>query len=667
MRRRLPWTPSIVALCLAALVPVSGQRSGNPRRNVLIFVADGLRHGSVNAEDTPSLWAVRREGVHFENSHSVFPTFTTANASAIATGHGLGDTGDYSNTIWPGFATFDSGNFGLLPVTPVPFLEDDRVLADLDGHFGGNYLGSDTFLETARAHGYRTATIGKIGPTAIQDAAALAPVDKGFPRAMPGLIIDDSTGSDAGLPWPPDLSAEMLKAGIPSAAPTRSNGYGPTSPFNNGYTGDRSHPGTIAVNLVQQDWFSDVAVRVLLPWLARDAATPFALIYWSREPDGTQHNHGDSRGALEPGINGETSRRALQLADRDLGRLLAWLDAHPAVKANTDVIVTSDHGFATISRSKIDRASRTSSESARHDYLGDAGGIDTLKGTLPYGFLALDLAYDLQLSAFDPDQRPTGSRLYKPLRIGSSASPVVVDTWEHPVRGNALLGRSVLDSSGSDARVIVAANGGSDLIYIPDGSAETLQHVVDRLLTYDYVGGVFVDDKYGKVPGTLPLSAINLVGASRLPRPSVVVAFKVFYMNAANLQTAVQIADTVLQEGQGMHGGFGREQTFNNMAMMGPDFKKGFVDAAPAGNGDITPTLNHVLGFDPPKGSLVGRVLLEALTGGPPSSAPPLRYLRSAAANGKQTLLVFQEHDGVRYLDMSCFVVPAASDATACR
>ena len=35
---------------------------------------------------TPALWAVRTRGVHFENSYALFPTFTTANASAMATG-----------------------------------------------------------------------------------------------------------------------------------------------------------------------------------------------------------------------------------------------------------------------------------------------------------------------------------------------------------------------------------------------------------------------------------------------------------------------------------------------------------------------------------------------------------------------------------------------------
>src|SRR5262249_48756992 len=157
--------------------------------------------------------------------------------------------------------------------------------------------------------------------------------------------------------------------------------------------------------------------------------------FWSRDPDGTQHNQGDSLGDLWPGINGISSRRGVQNADRALQRLLTWLDANPAVKANTDVVVTSDHGFATISRSMIDRSHRTASESAKHDYVDGAGRVDTVQGTLPNGFLALDLAYDLQLNVFDPDQHAGGSRTYRQLRIGSSAQPGAIATWEHPLRG----------------------------------------------------------------------------------------------------------------------------------------------------------------------------------------------------------------------------------------
>src|SRR5262249_52928089 len=157
----------------------------------------------------------------------------------------------------------------------------------------------------------------------------------------------------------------------------------------------------------------------------------------------------------------------------------------------------------------------------------------------------------------DPDQRVPGGRFFRQLRIGSSANAVAQDTWEHPLFGNGLLAVGVNTPDGRDARIIVAANGGSDLIYVPDGSADTVARAVQLLLGYDYVDGVFVDDKYGKLPGTLPLSAINLMGSARLPRPAIVVAFKVFYMNPDNVLTAVQVSDGALQEGQGIHGGFG--------------------------------------------------------------------------------------------------------------
>ena len=179
MKRAIPGAAAVAMLCAAGLLSALAQSP--PRRNILIFVADGLRHGSVNEQDTPALWAIRTEGVHFENSHALFPTFTMANSAAIATGRGLGDTGAYSNVLWGGFATFDTGNFNAAPDTPVPFIENDRVLADFDDHFGGNVLGSETLLGLARAHGYRTAAIGKLGPIALQDAAAIRPLLMVFP------------------------------------------------------------------------------------------------------------------------------------------------------------------------------------------------------------------------------------------------------------------------------------------------------------------------------------------------------------------------------------------------------------------------------------------------------------------------------------------------------
>ncbi len=113
-------------------------------RNVIVFVADGLRRGSVNAADTPALYSVRVNGVDLANSHALFPTFTTPNASAIATGHSLGDTGDFSNTVFVGYPIFN--DLGA-PGTQTPFLESNQVLADVDEHLpGGNYLNEESLL-----------------------------------------------------------------------------------------------------------------------------------------------------------------------------------------------------------------------------------------------------------------------------------------------------------------------------------------------------------------------------------------------------------------------------------------------------------------------------------------------------------------------------------------
>ena len=665
MNRRWVWL-ALSALVLPAAMPRAAGQSRGPqgaqaRRNVIVFVADGLRHDSVNEHDTPAFWRVRTQGVHFSNSYALFPTFTTPNASAIATGHGLGDTGDFGNSLWVGYPTFDTGNFGEVVGTPVPFIENDHVLADLDDHFDGNYLGHDSLLALARAHGYNTAAVGKAGPVAIQDVTAFAPTGGKYQTPSAAIIVDDATGTSAGLGLAPRLTDRLMRLNLPLEAPARNNGFGAASRYNNGFTGDRRTGGTLAANVVQQQWFADVTTRAILPLFASEPGKPFAVLFWSRDPDGTQHNQGDSLGTLSPGINGDSSKLAIQNADRTLRQELEWLDANPAIKANTNVVITSDHGFATISRREIDREGRTTaSEAARHDYVGQNGQLDTEKGMLPTGFLAIDLALGLRTSLFDPSRRAAqASPLpYAKVRLDS-------DRWEHPARGDGLLGADVRRLDAADATVIVAANGGSDLIYVPDGSSDTVNRVVNLLATYDYIGGIFVDDKFGPLPGTLPLSAIGLAGSTRLPRPAIVVTFKVFYLDPADIRTAVQIADVTLQQGQGMHGGFGRDSTFNNMAALGPDFRSAFEDAAPVSNADIVPTLAHVLGFEwNSGGSLRGRVAVEALKSGSQTAAPRRSLLVSQSAGGWRTVLHAQELHGVRYLEYACFL---PEPLTACR
>ena len=142
------------ALALLAAFPASGataQTHFERPHNVVLFVADGLRARMVDDTPAPTFAAIAREGVSLRNSHALFPTFTTANASAMATGHMLGDTGDFSNVIYAGFAVANARG------SATPFLESDPILADVDEHFAGNYLDEATILKLARDKGYSTA------------------------------------------------------------------------------------------------------------------------------------------------------------------------------------------------------------------------------------------------------------------------------------------------------------------------------------------------------------------------------------------------------------------------------------------------------------------------------------------------------------------------------
>ena len=69
---------------LGLVASVAAQPVPGKARLNLVFVLDGLRPDSINPDDTPNLHKLRLEGVNFLNGHSVFPTVTRVNATAIA-------------------------------------------------------------------------------------------------------------------------------------------------------------------------------------------------------------------------------------------------------------------------------------------------------------------------------------------------------------------------------------------------------------------------------------------------------------------------------------------------------------------------------------------------------------------------------------------------------
>ncbi|MEJ1969604.1 MAG: alkaline phosphatase family protein [Rhizomicrobium sp.] len=597
--------PRIAALALAAAafaLPAAAADTPPPKhRNVLIFVADGLRYDSVTPQVAPTMWRIRKEGVDFTNSHSIYPTVTTANASAIATGHYLGDTGDYGNTLWFDFAV----PCKLGPV--VTFLEDDCVLRDVKAHFGDGYMGQATLVDSARAAGFNTAILGKKGPAAIQDLASLDSAGAKIEDPA-GILVDDGTNHATNPDGTPTRST-MLKGGIGADVFT--------------FTGEGAPALTAVPNTVQQAWLASAATQVLIPNL-KASGKPFVLFFWSRDPDATQHSAIDSEGRLVPGINSGNGRAAIANADNNLKALLDALAAN-GLLADTDVFVTADHGFSTIAKG-----------------IPDAAG-DTPPAALPQGFLALDVAEWLG-----------GQKLFDPDRANSE---IIRADGDRPPGGNALIGPT------PDAPVaIVAANGGTDFIYTPgpDGRA-TAKTIFARLVAAPYVGALFVNDALLKdnpqdFAGALPMSKIALIGSATVPQPAIVVGFRSFLARGctekAILLCTAEIADTSLHTGQGMHGTFSRADTRNFMAAIGPDFKKAFADPTPVGNADIAPTLASILGVAlSGPGALKGRAATEALAGGKPVPTVPGTLASAPGPGGFRTVLEYQQAGGAIYFD----------------
>jgi len=78
----------VLAIFAAALAaPAVGAA---PDKHIVVVVWDGMRPDFVTEQNTPTLWKLAQSGVTFRNNHSVYPSATIVNGTAII-------TGDYPN------------------------------------------------------------------------------------------------------------------------------------------------------------------------------------------------------------------------------------------------------------------------------------------------------------------------------------------------------------------------------------------------------------------------------------------------------------------------------------------------------------------------------------------------------------------------------------------
>ncbi len=471
---------ALISAACSAIFLQAAPAHAQEQRNLILFVPDGLRALSVTPEATPAMAAVRDKGVNFANPHSLFPTFTMANASGLSTGHFLGDTGVFSNTIYVGFPTAHAAN------SVTPFIENDPVLGDIDAHFSGNFVDEDAILFAARHQGFSTAAIGKVGPIMMFDHT-----DR---KGETTIIVDDATGSAQGIPLSQAMQDALKAAGLPLAAPSRGP---PRRQPATRETAGHARCQCRATEIFRRRRRQGRAANV--QGAQQTVRAGFLVARSRRHTTQSGRQPPESR---TPGINGPTSLAAIKNADDNLAQLRQALD---------ELGPAGNHRHHRCRRPRL-----LDHFQGKQDQSAGAGELCRRAGRSAAARFCGDRP---RQGARAAAERPRRQERRRRCRQVSQARQ-----------------RADRQRCRTNPEVVVAANGGSDLVYVP-GKDAALTAKVDRsaLLAQDYVSGLVRRRRYSaSFPGTLPLSAINLKGSLVTPRPSIVINFRSYSQPAVS-------------------------------------------------------------------------------------------------------------------------------------
>ena len=190
---------------------------------------------------------------------------------------------------------------------------------------------------------------------------------------------------------------------------------------------------------------------------------------------------------------------------------------------------------------------------------------------------------------------------------------------------------------------------GAGAIYVRDDDETTVAAIAAALQQANGVGAVFTraasDGANGWVPGTLSFDLIHWDHDR-----SAQILYSPDWTDAVG---AYGYPGTSTQGGVAGHGSSNPFDIHNTFAAAGPDLKAGVEIDVPSGNVDFAPTFLHLLGLDIPA-SMQGRVLHEALRGGPDSTEVSVEMMEVRVANddGSYVLTaVSSVVDGRSYLD----------------
>lgn len=553
---------------------------------VIVFVWDGMRPDAISEEDTPNLAALAKRGTFFADNHATYPTFTMINASSFATGSFPGTIGFFGNRFWvPGAKGFDAKGAPSDYAAPI-YTEDYAVLRALDDHYHHDLLQAPTLLERARKAGLKTAVIGKSGPAFLQD------IHEG------GTILDENVA------LPLAFAKKLAKAGFPLPANTvhaydpdhfqlePDNGTPtaqlPLVTLKDGATSDASD-GAGAPPTASNAYLMDAFMSYVLP-----VEKPDLSFVWLRNPDSTEHLYG---------VGSPNFHLALQAQDALLGKLEAKLK-ELGMDADTDLVIVSDHAHSNVSGPLDLFPLRTIGD-------GRVGRADADWGYSVSGAIRLaDEMTRAGFKAFDGF-----GCVYAPVMSGLRADGSQI----HPTRfddDGRICGKpgayttpsyKIPTDLPSDAFVI-APNGGSEYLYLPSHDRARVVEAVRFLQSREMFGAIFVDARYGHIPGTLPLSTVRLENKRS---PDIIASYD--FDAEATVQGFKGTVYTSMSNERGMHGSFSPVDVHNTLIASGPDFRQGLRSELPSGNVDLAPTLASVLKLD--LGKTDGRVLREAIVG----------------------------------------------------
>ena len=83
-----------------SLAPVVAGAAPAQDRHVVVVVWDGMRPDFVTKENAPTLWKLAQAGVTFRNHHSVYPSATIVNGTAVVTGDYPNHSGILANHVY---------------------------------------------------------------------------------------------------------------------------------------------------------------------------------------------------------------------------------------------------------------------------------------------------------------------------------------------------------------------------------------------------------------------------------------------------------------------------------------------------------------------------------------------------------------------------------------